>query len=43
MSSIEEKMTSLSIEDRALQGETQVLGHMVDQEDVQHLESLWKK
>ena len=42
MTSIEEKITSLSIEDRALQREKQVLSHMVAQEDVQHLESLWK-
>jgi len=42
MSSIEENIKSLSNEERALQREKQVLSHMVAEEDVQYLDSLWK-
>ena len=39
---IEEKISSLSIEDRALQREKQIISHTVAQEDVQHIKNLWK-
>ena len=42
MSSIEEKISSLSIEERAVDREKQIISHMIAQEDVQHLENLWQ-
>ncbi|SVC33970.1 uncharacterized protein METZ01_LOCUS286824, partial [marine metagenome] len=42
MTSVEEKIKSLSIEERAVQREKQILSHMVAQDDVQHLENLWQ-
>lgn len=42
MNSVEEKITSLSIEERAVKREKHILSHAVDNEDVKHLENLWK-
>ena len=42
MTSIEEKISSLSIEERDVTREENVISHMVFQEDVQHLENLWQ-
>lgn len=42
MSSVEEKITSLSIEERAVEREKHILSHAVDTEDVKHLENLWE-
>ena len=41
MNTVEEKMTSLFVEERALEREKNILSHMVDNEDVKHLENLW--
>ena len=40
--SIEEKITSLTIEERATQREKQIISHQVAQEDIDHLENLWQ-
>jgi len=42
MTSIEEKISSLSIEERDVKREKNVISHMVFQEDVQHLDGLWQ-
>ena len=42
MTSVEEKIKSLSIEERAVQREKQIISHMVAHEDIEHLENLWK-
>ena len=42
MSNIDEKITSLSIEDRTTAEEKKFISPIVGQEDVQHLEKLWK-
>lgn len=42
MNTVEEKMTSLFVEERALEREKNILSHMIDNEDVKHLENLWK-
>ena len=42
MSNIDEKITSLSIEDRTTAEEKQIITPMVTREDVQQLEKLWK-
>ena len=42
MSSIEEKIADLSIEERAVEREKQITSHTVAKEDIQHLKHLWK-
>jgi len=42
MSSIEEKIADLSIEERAVEREKQIISHTVAKEDIQHLEHLWQ-
>ena len=42
MTSVEEKIKSLSIEERAVQREKQIISHTVTHEDIEHLENLWK-
>ena len=42
MNLVEEKTTSLTIEERAIEREKHILGHTVDIEDVKHLENLWE-
>ena len=41
MSPIEEQITTLSIEERAVKREKQVLGHKVAEDDLAHLTNLW--
>ena len=43
MTTVEEKIKSLSIEERALEREKRVFSHDVDPDDIQHLENLWAK
>ena len=42
MGNIEDKLKSLSIEDRAIKRGKQIQSHQVLKEDIQHLENLWK-
>ena len=42
MSNIEKQISALSIEERAVQREKQIISHIVSQEDVEHIENLWK-
>ena len=42
MTSVEEKIKSLSIEERAVQREKQIISPTVAHEDIEHLENLWK-
>jgi len=42
MTSVEEKIKSLSIEGGAIQKEKQIISHTVAHEDVEYLENLWK-
>ena len=42
MTSVDEKIKSLSIEERAVQREKQIISHTVAHEDIEHLENLWK-
>ena len=42
MSSIEEKIADLSIEERAVEREKQIISHTVAKEDIQHLKHLWQ-
>lgn len=42
MGTVEEKITSLSIEERAVEREKHILSHAVDTDDVKHLEKLWE-
>ncbi len=42
MSSIEEKIADLSIEEKAVEREKQIISHTVAKEDIQHLEHLWQ-
>ena len=41
MNNVEEKIKSLSIEERAVEREKHILSHAVDTDDVKHLENLW--
>jgi len=41
MGNIEEQITTLSIEERAVKREKQVLGHKVAEDDIAHLTNLW--
>ncbi len=41
MSTIEEQITTLSIEERAVKREKQVLSHKVAEDDIDHLTNLW--
>ena len=41
MSTIKEQITTLSIEERAVKRETQVLSHKVAEDDIAHLTNLW--
>ena len=41
MGNIEEQITTLSIEERAVKREKQVLGHKVAEDDIAHLANLW--
>ena len=41
MGNIEEQITTLSIEERAVKREKQVLGHKVAKDDIAHLTNLW--
>ena len=41
MTSVEEKIKSLSIEERAVQGEKQIISPTVAHEDIEHHENLW--
>ena len=41
MGNIEEQITTLSIEERAVKREKQVLGHKVAEDDITHLTNLW--
>ena len=41
MNTVEEKIKSLSIEERAVEREKHILSHAVDTDDVKHLENLW--
>lgn len=41
MSNIEEQITTLSIEERAVKREKQVLSHKVAEDDIAHLNNLW--
>ncbi len=41
MASVEEKIRSLSIEERALERERQIESHKVDPDDVEHIRNLW--
>ena len=42
MTNIEEKITSLSIEERDVEREKQINSHIIAQEDIQYLEDLWQ-
>ena len=42
MTTIEEKITSLSIEEKDEQRKKQIVSHMVTQEDVKYVEDLWQ-
>ena len=42
MTSVEEKIKSLTIEERAVHREKQIISHTIAHEDVEHLENLWK-
>ena len=42
MTSVEEKIKSLSIEERAVQREKQIISHTAAHEDIEYLENLWK-
>ena len=42
MTSVEEKIKSLSIEERAVQREKQIISNTVAHEDIEHIENLWK-
>ncbi len=42
MGTVEEKITSLSIEERAVEREKHILSHAVNTDDVKHLEKLWE-
>ena len=42
MSSIEEKIVDLSIEEKAVEREKQIISHTVAKEDIQHLKHLWQ-
>ena len=37
MTSVEEKIKSLSIEERAVQREKQIISHTVEHEDIEHV------
>ena len=42
MRSVEEKIKSLTIEERAIHREKQIISHTIAHEDVEHLKNLWK-